>query len=303
MYEVQRNTGNSIMVFMADASDHVTGKTGLTLAVALSKAGGAFAAISPIVTERGSGWYSIALTAANCDTVGELVVTASATGADPAFKILLVVDYLTISVSEISICNMALAHCGVTLFIESVSESSQQSDLCNLFYVPVRDKVLQAIPWPFARQHVTLADVGNPPTNWGYRYAYPTGCLKIRDIVQGGGNLEFYPGERLGLSGRVPYQIALAADGNSRTICTNAENAEVEYTARVADVTLFPQSFINALTWALAAEIAIPLTTDMNRAQLAANMYARTLSEAGTDLLNEDAAGPPPESDFIRSRR
>jgi hypothetical protein len=310
MHEVQRNTANSVMVFMIDSVDHVSGKTGLTLSVSLSKAGGAFNAISPIVTERGSGWYNIDLTAANCDTPGELVVTAAATGADAAFKILFVVDYLSISVSEVSICNMALAHCGVTMFIESTSESSQQADLCNLFYAPTRDKVLQAFPWPFARKYTALQDLEDPPANWGFRYLYPADCLKLRNIINNG-YMPFYPGfypgyyadESVCLPVRVPYQIGLAADGSSRIIYTNIANAQAEYTVKVTDVTLFPQTFINALAWALAAELAIPLTTDMNRAQLAQTKYAATLLEAGADALNEGVDGPQPESDFIRARR
>jgi hypothetical protein len=71
------------MVFMTDSSDHISGKTGLTLTITASKDGGAFASISPTVTERGSGWYSLALTTSNTDTVGDLSLHATATGADP----------------------------------------------------------------------------------------------------------------------------------------------------------------------------------------------------------------------------
>ena len=82
----------NVMVFMADSSDHVTGKTGLTLSVEISKDGGAFASISPTVTERGNGWYSLALTEADTDTVGDLVVRCTATGADPGERVLVVRD-------------------------------------------------------------------------------------------------------------------------------------------------------------------------------------------------------------------
>jgi len=71
------------MVFLTDASDHVTGKTGATLTTTLSKDGAAFASIAPTVTERGDGWYSIALTSGNTDTLGDLVLHITASGADP----------------------------------------------------------------------------------------------------------------------------------------------------------------------------------------------------------------------------
>jgi len=92
MREIKQSTPANIMVFMADNTDHITGKTGLTLTVTISKDGGAFSSISPTVTERGNGWYNIALTASDTDTIGDLVVRATATGADPAERVLNVVS-------------------------------------------------------------------------------------------------------------------------------------------------------------------------------------------------------------------
>lgn len=67
---------------MVDSSNHITGKTGLTLTITESKDGGAFASISPTVTERGSGWYSLALTTSHTDTLGDLALHITGTGAD-----------------------------------------------------------------------------------------------------------------------------------------------------------------------------------------------------------------------------
>lgn len=80
---LKQSTTRNLMVFMTDSSDHVTGKTSLTLTITLSKNGGAFASISPTVTERGDGWYSIALTTGNTDTLGDFVLHITASGADP----------------------------------------------------------------------------------------------------------------------------------------------------------------------------------------------------------------------------
>ena len=91
MRELKQSTAANVIIFMADSTDHITGKTGLTLTVTLSKDGGAFAAITPTVTERTSGWYNIALTTAHTDTVGDLVVRATGTGADASERALNVV--------------------------------------------------------------------------------------------------------------------------------------------------------------------------------------------------------------------
>jgi hypothetical protein len=80
---LKQSTARNLMVLMTDSTDHITGKTGLTLTITASKDGAAFASIAPTVTERGDGWYSLALTTAHTDTLGDFVVHVTASGADP----------------------------------------------------------------------------------------------------------------------------------------------------------------------------------------------------------------------------
>jgi len=84
MHNLRQSTAYNLMVFMTDSADRVSGKTGLTLTVTASKDGAAFGSISPTVTERGNGWYNLALTTAHTDTLGDLVIRATGTGADPS---------------------------------------------------------------------------------------------------------------------------------------------------------------------------------------------------------------------------
>ena len=79
----QSTTTYPINFLMVDSSDHITAKTGLTPTVTLSKNGAAFAAAAGAVTEISNGWYSLAGNAIDRNTLGELLVHASATGADP----------------------------------------------------------------------------------------------------------------------------------------------------------------------------------------------------------------------------
>ncbi|WP_025322256.1 hypothetical protein [Deferrisoma camini] len=92
MRVIKQSTAATVMILMVDSTDHVTGKTGLTLTVEISKDGGAFTTISPTVTERGNGWYAVSLAATDTDTVGDLVVRCTATGADPGERVLVVRD-------------------------------------------------------------------------------------------------------------------------------------------------------------------------------------------------------------------
>ena len=83
MRQLKQSIAANIMVFMTDSTDHVTGKTGLTLAITASKDGAAFASITPTVNERGNGWYSLALTSSHTDTTGDLALHITSVGADP----------------------------------------------------------------------------------------------------------------------------------------------------------------------------------------------------------------------------
>ena len=69
------------------SSDHVTPATSKTVAITLSKAGAAFAnpsAGASNATEIANGWYKFALSAADTDTLGDLVLVGTATACDSA---------------------------------------------------------------------------------------------------------------------------------------------------------------------------------------------------------------------------
>lgn len=68
---------------MVSAADSVTGLTGLTVTVTISKNGAAFASAGGSVTEIGNGWYYLGANTTDTGTLGDLLLHATATGADP----------------------------------------------------------------------------------------------------------------------------------------------------------------------------------------------------------------------------
>ena len=82
MATILQNSTYSRSFLMVDSTDHLTGKTGLTITLTLSKGGAAFAAPAGSVTEISSGWYKIALTNVDTNTAGDLNYHATASGAD-----------------------------------------------------------------------------------------------------------------------------------------------------------------------------------------------------------------------------
>lgn len=89
----QNSTSYPILFFLADSSDHVTGKTGLSPTVTVSKDGGAFGSPSGAVSEVANGWYKLAGHATDRNTLGCFALHATGTGADPADALYTIVAY------------------------------------------------------------------------------------------------------------------------------------------------------------------------------------------------------------------
>lgn len=80
---LRQSTAYNRAFLMVLSSDHVTGATGKTVTVNLSKACAAFGAAAGTVTEISSGWYKVALTTADSGTLGDLAYDCTASGCDP----------------------------------------------------------------------------------------------------------------------------------------------------------------------------------------------------------------------------
>jgi hypothetical protein len=99
---LKQSTARNVTLYMVSSTDHITPATGLTLSVQLSKDGASFVGISPSVTEIGNGWYSIVLTTTHTNTLGDLSLRVTATGADTLNEVHQVVpDLPGVSTSEV----------------------------------------------------------------------------------------------------------------------------------------------------------------------------------------------------------
>lgn len=83
MLDLALGVAAQVKVFMTDAADHITGKTGLTLTIEACKPGGNWSAITPTVVDKGYGTYTLDLTDVHLDTQGVLALHITGTGADP----------------------------------------------------------------------------------------------------------------------------------------------------------------------------------------------------------------------------
>ena len=170
--------------------------------------------------------------------------------------------------TETEICNRALAKAGARSRIAALSEDSAEAEQCRLHFACTRQSVLRAHNWSFARRQVALAVLGaaaGTPENptgaarraldpWQYEYLQPDACLRFRSIHQpaaGGGPIAF------DLSSDVD-----SAGNGVRVVLTNQAQAVGIYTVDVTVPDLWDPMFEDAVIWALAADLAMPISGD-----------------------------------------
>lgn len=195
--------------------------------------------------------------------------------------------------SEVKICNMALGRVGVSSFIDALTESSQEAAVCSQFYESSRDRALVEGRFNFATSRAVLADLGTPPTNWGYRYALPSDCINVHHLVVAGSRNP---------TAKNRIQFELAEEGGARVLYTDQEQAELVYTKRITNPNLFTPQFESALAWLLASEIAMPLSAQPSMMSNALKMYVREIGIAQAASLNESQEDAEPDCEFITGR-
>lgn len=183
--------------------------------------------------------------------------------------------------TAVQISNMALSRVGSTAFISALDEDTPEAELLALYYEQKRDSLLEQGAWPWATRRVTLSALASYDATtedvWEYVYALPADCLEVQDL---------WPGTRIPSSGdRIPFAVEWDATNACRVICTDEEDAVLVYTRKVTDATTFPGYFVDALAWALAAELALGLIGKpelfANAQAMADRSRAKALAKAG----------------------
>lgn len=198
--------------------------------------------------------------------------------------------------SSTEIANLALSHLGIGKEISNIeTDQSKEAVACRRYYTIARDATLRDFNWPFATKIAALGLVEEDPNSeWDFSYQQPSDCLKPRRILSG---IRNDPRDS-----RVPYRLAQSDAGN--VIFTDKEDAELEYTLRVEDVTYYPPDFVLALSYRLAGLIAPRITGGDNFqiGERAKNEYKAEISSAARTSLNEEQVEQDPDSEFIRAR-
>lgn len=172
------------------------------------------------------------------------------------------------------VANNSLTRLGYKLRVGSLLDGSNQSQVILQVYGQTRDELLRNFDYDFAKRTIALSLLKSappggyfPPNTWDptsmppvgflFEYAYPSDCVKIRNLVPQPSfvvNMNPQPIDftEFNDNGYVPPR---------RTILTNVANAIASYTGRVTDPTNWDVAFAEAFAAALARRIGPSLVS------------------------------------------
>lgn len=188
---------------------------------------------------------------------------------------------------------MALGHIRAVT-IASFDEVSVNANHVRTFYDIARQATLENYDWSFCRKRRSLALLAeDPPDTWTYRYEYPPNCITPRYIA--------YPGVRRPIE-PIPFDMELDDAGTSRTILTDQQSAVLVYTLDVENPSLFSAGFVDALSWRLAAYLAVPCAGRPDDEKRCMGWWQGLTSVAETNDANAGQADKEPDGEFITAR-
>lgn len=195
--------------------------------------------------------------------------------------------------TQVQICNLALMNIGVRS-ITSLTEASEAARRCALVYDAAVEAVLREHDWNFANRTESLALIsGETLDGWEYVYMYPSNCLNPLKIKDEDGSAPDVP---------YVFKVQQSSSGASKSIATDVVNAKLEYTAKISDEAMFDSSFVEALSYKLAAMLAQPLTKNTTLAGNMFTLYQSVMLKAKSVNKNEGNYKSEPTSSYIDAR-
>lgn len=166
---------------------------------------------------------------------------------------------MTVSTSNVEVCNLALTKIGEEPII-SLTEDSKAGRLCNLHFNRTRNMTLRSHSWNFAIKREDLAkSTTDPEYKFTAKFALPVDLIRLLDT---------------NLLNDQDYKV------EGKFILVNADSIKIKYIYEVTDPSEFDELFIETLSCKLAAELAIPLADNVNLADFMYQQYAAKLRTA-----------------------
>ena len=158
--------------------------------------------------------------------------------------------------SQTEIANLALSVLGEAPIFD-LEQNSPSARACKRHFESTRDALLRHHRWNFAIKRAILSRLEeDPPFGFAFAYQLPNDCLRVLELN----------GKQAGTSNS-DFEI----EGDR--LLTNAEVAMVRYTGQVTDANLFDSLFLEAMSYKLAAAVAMEVTGSMTKKQASEQQF------------------------------
>lgn len=160
--------------------------------------------------------------------------------------------------SNVELANQALDHLGKNN-IASLTEESVEARKMNAVFDRTIESALARSAWSFTNKiaELALVEPNDWTERWAYKYDRPTEAVRILRLIP-----------RVDIQNAPPLLYEL----HGAFIYTNEADAKAEYTLDSTTTTSMPTFFLDAVSYLLARNVAMPLTRkrsfwdDMNTA-------------------------------------
>ena len=171
--------------------------------------------------------------------------------------------------SQVSVCNQALGQLGAET-ITQVGQDSVEGRLCDAFYFPILNAVLNEHPWTFALEKFRITPVDDEPVFfYEQKFLLPGRILRVLHV-------------RNDDRSDMWTQNTLRWERIGEFIEANSEFIFVMAIVKVTDDSKFDPMFVQAFVARLASEMAVPLTNSRSLKESFLGIYQALLSEAAS---------------------
>lgn len=195
--------------------------------------------------------------------------------------------------AQVDIYNLALGRVGITTTVADIDEPSVEARACNRYYAVCRDTCLEDFSWSFARRFAVPVALSATLGVWAYAWAKPGDALVIRRAYQDDSLTTELDWQEVSYIGE--------DDASHLALVTDHEPAWIEYTGKVTDPSRFSASFVDAVAWRLAADVAMTQARARDLRSDAMQAYQDAIARAA-GRNQKMQRKTLPDNEFLRAR-
>jgi hypothetical protein len=198
------------------------------------------------------------------------------------------------SITETNIANKSgTKHLGIPAIDDIDSTSNNVAKVFKANIEDARKIFLRDAAPGFARKELSLALAANETSEiYTYVYAYPSDCLKIREIWNGTTNDD----------PRIDFETGAHSSGTSEVILTDREDALLIYTRDITNYDMFAPDDIEAVAILLAWMSVMVLKRDKDLLARLERKYAIALGISKKNNKREQHVKLPDNNKYVNSR-